>query len=81
MGVSIAAWPMHSDQLENMFLVTKVLRIGVEVVDWGRRDGVVSKLMGSEEGDKMRKRAKELGVNVKNPVMDDGRSKEMHLFM
>ncbi|KAL8459930.1 hypothetical protein ACS0TY_031728 [Phlomoides rotata] len=89
MGVPIAAWPMHSDQPGNAFLVTKVLRIGVEVVDWGRRDGVVSservesavrKLMGTEEGDEMRRRAQELGVSVKNSLMEDGRSKEMDLF-
>ncbi|KAL8467533.1 hypothetical protein ACS0TY_030962 [Phlomoides rotata] len=90
MGVPIAAWPMHSDQPGNAFLVTKVLRIGVEVVDWGRRDGVVSservenavrKLMGTEEGDEMRRRAQELGVGVKNSLMKDGRSKEMDLFI
>ncbi|KAL8459931.1 hypothetical protein ACS0TY_031729 [Phlomoides rotata] len=91
MGVPIAAWPMHSDQPGNAFLVTKVLRIGVEVVDWGRRDGVVMservenvvrKLMGTEEGEEMRRRAEELGVAVRNSVMEGGsRSKEMDSFI
>ncbi|KAK4404841.1 Zeatin O-glucosyltransferase [Sesamum angolense] len=70
MGVPIAAWPMHSDQPRNAVLITKVLRIGVEIKDWSRRDEVVSsrtveksvrRLMASGEGDEIRKRAEELG--------------------
>ncbi|GFP87757.1 zeatin o-glucosyltransferase [Phtheirospermum japonicum] len=91
MGVPIATWPMHSDQPVNAALVTKGLRIGVEVKDWACGDEVVSsgvvesavrKLMGSEEGDEMRKRAKELGDAVKQSVMDGGISrKEMDSFI
>ncbi|KAI3446488.1 hypothetical protein Pfo_003153 [Paulownia fortunei] len=91
MGVPIATWPMHSDQPRNAVLVTKVLKIGVEVKDWARRDELVSssivenavrKLMASEEGDEIRKRAKELGVAVKNSVMEGGTSsKEMDSFI
>ncbi|GFP87758.1 zeatin o-glucosyltransferase [Phtheirospermum japonicum] len=91
MGVPIATWPMHSDQPMNAVLVTKGLRIGVEVKDWACRDEVVSsgvvesavrKLMGSEKGDEMRKRAKELGDAVKKSVMEGGISrKEMDSFI
>ncbi|KAL8489507.1 hypothetical protein ACS0TY_025426 [Phlomoides rotata] len=83
MGVPIVAWPMHSDQPRNAVLMTKVLRIGVEIKEWDRREEVVSseivekgvkRLMASEEGDEMRKRAGELGHAVKN-------SKEMESFI
>ncbi|KAL3623746.1 hypothetical protein CASFOL_032562 [Castilleja foliolosa] len=91
MGVPIATWPMHSDQPMNAVLVTKALRIGVEVKDWDCRDEIVSssvvesavrKLMGSKEGDEMRRRAKELGDGVKKSVMEGGvRSEEMDSFI
>ncbi|KAL0346224.1 UNVERIFIED_CONTAM: Zeatin O-glucosyltransferase [Sesamum radiatum] len=91
MGVPMATWPMHSDQPINAVFVTKVLRIGVEVKDWARRDEVVPsstvenavrRLMASEEGDEMRKRAQELGVAVRNSVMEGGSSsKEMDSFI
>ncbi|KAL0337937.1 UNVERIFIED_CONTAM: Zeatin O-glucosyltransferase [Sesamum calycinum] len=91
MGVPIATWPMHSDQPVNAVFVTKVLRIGVEVKDWARRDEVVPsstvenavrRLMASEEGDEMRKRAQELGAAVRNSVMEGGSSsKEMDAFI
>ncbi|KAL0391290.1 UNVERIFIED_CONTAM: UDP-glycosyltransferase 76G1 [Sesamum latifolium] len=81
---------MHSDQPVNAVFVTKVLRIGVEVKDWGRRDEVVPsstvrnavrRLMASE-GDEMRKRAQELGAAVRNSVMEGGSSgKEMDAFI
>ncbi|KAK4412931.1 Zeatin O-glucosyltransferase [Sesamum alatum] len=81
MGVPIAAWPMHSDQPRNAVLITKVLRIGVEIKDWNRRDEVVSsrevekgvrRLMASAEGDEIRKRAQELGDAVRKSVMKGG---------
>ncbi|KAK4485452.1 hypothetical protein RD792_008093 [Penstemon davidsonii] len=91
MGVPIGAWPMHSDQPGNAFLVTKVLRIGVEVKDWARRDEVIDsitvekvvrRLMGSEEGDEIRKRAKELGEIVRESVVEGGDTKkEMDSFI
>ncbi|KAL3625553.1 hypothetical protein CASFOL_031007 [Castilleja foliolosa] len=91
MGVPIATWPMHSDQPMNAVLVTKLLKVGVEVQDWACRDEVVSsgvveravrKLMDSEEGDEMRKRAKELGDSVKKSVMKGGiSSDEMDSFI
>lgn len=91
MGVPMATWPMHSDQPMNAVLVTKVLRIGVEVKDWRRRDEVVSsgavenavrRLTGSEKGDELRKRAQELGAAVRSSVMEGGSSsKEMDAFI
>ncbi|KAK6151309.1 hypothetical protein DH2020_013944 [Rehmannia glutinosa] len=91
MGVPMATWPMHSDQPTNAVLVTKVLRIGVEVRDWACREDVVpsgvvensvKKLMALEEGDEMRRRAKELGDGVKSSLMEGGISrKEMDSFI
>ncbi|KAI3472213.1 hypothetical protein Pfo_029701 [Paulownia fortunei] len=91
MGVPIAAWPMHSDQPRNAVLMTKVLKIGVEMKDWARRDDVISsdtvekavrRLMASREGDEMRKRAAELGDAVKQSVMKGGATrKEMDSFI
>ncbi|KAF3433710.1 hypothetical protein FNV43_RR24813 [Rhamnella rubrinervis] len=80
-GVPIATWPMHSDQPLNAVLVTEALRIGLNVKDWARRDEVVSsseiskavrRLMASDEGDEMRKRAKELGKAVRSATNDGG---------
>ncbi|KAJ8548179.1 hypothetical protein K7X08_021415 [Anisodus acutangulus] len=74
MGVPIAAWPMHSDQPKNGFLVTEMLKIGLIVREWEKREELVSastiknvvrKLMASEEGDMIRKRAEELGEAVR----------------
>ncbi|KAI3471698.1 hypothetical protein Pfo_028348 [Paulownia fortunei] len=91
MGVPIAAWPMHSDQPRNAVLMTKVLKIGVEMKDWAIRDDVISsdtvekavrRLMASREGDEMRKRAAELGDAVKQSVMKGGATrKEMDSFI
>ncbi|PHU17259.1 hypothetical protein BC332_12954 [Capsicum chinense] len=73
MGVPIAAWPMHSDQPKNGFLVAEMLKIGLIVREWQKREELVSestienvvrKLMGSEEGDAIRKRAEELGEAI-----------------
>lgn len=91
MGVPVAAWPMHSDQPRNAVLMTKVLRVGVELKDWSRRDEVVSasrveevvrRLMESGEGDEMRRRAAELGDSVRKSVMGGGdSSKELDSFI
>ncbi|KAL8489504.1 hypothetical protein ACS0TY_024936 [Phlomoides rotata] len=81
MGVPIAAWPMHSDQPRNTVLVTEVLKIGLVVKDWARRNEVVKasvvertvrKLMGLPEGAEMRKRAAELGGAVRKAVAEGG---------
>lgn len=84
MGVPIAAWPMHSDQPRNTVLITKVLKVGVVVKDWERRDDlveastierVVKILMGSKEGEEMRRRAAELGGAVRESVAEGGGSR------
>ncbi|GMN73185.1 hypothetical protein TIFTF001_053655 [Ficus carica] len=84
MGVPIGAWPMHSDQPRNTVLITKVLKVGTVVRDWSRRNEVaaadtigegVKKLMASEEGEEMRKRAKELGGAIRRSVAEGGASR------
>ncbi|KAL4588697.1 hypothetical protein LXL04_001592 [Taraxacum kok-saghyz] len=72
-GVAMVAWPVMAEQFYNAKLVTDVLRIGVSIgdVEWSATsscDGVkreavekaVVRLMGGEEGDEMRRRAKVL---------------------
>ncbi|MCE2055214.1 Zeatin O-glucosyltransferase [Datura stramonium] len=87
MGVPIAAWPMHSDQPRNAFLVTEVLKIGTVLKDWATRDELVSsdavaecvkRLMNSAEGDEMRQKAIELSKSV---VDGGGSAKEMDSFI
>ncbi|KAK9671094.1 hypothetical protein RND81_12G006600 [Saponaria officinalis] len=84
MGVPIAAWPMHYDQPKNSVLVTQVLGIGTLVRDWGDRtnviasttiENVVVKLMMSEEGREIRRRAAELGRRVQESVAKGGSSR------
>ena len=84
MGVPILTWPMHSDQPRNSVLVTKILKIGLVLKDWSRRDELVSsstveevvkRLMGSVEGEKIRKRAAELGSAVQQSVANGGVSR------
>ncbi|XP_062117769.1 zeatin O-glucosyltransferase-like [Humulus lupulus] len=81
MGVPIATWPMQSDQPFNALLITRVLRVGVAVMEWGQRDelvtssmisGALRKIMASEEGDEIRKRAVEMAEAVKRSVEDGG---------
>ncbi|KAM3339494.1 hypothetical protein P3S68_029363 [Capsicum galapagoense] len=91
MGVPIAAWPMHSDQPRNSQLITKVLKIGLNVRHWAHQDELVTSetienavrtLMASPEGDEMRKRAAELSIAVKQSVLDGGgNSVEMDSFI
>ncbi|KAG5568709.1 hypothetical protein H5410_064276 [Solanum commersonii] len=74
MGVPIIAWDTHSDHPKNGFLLTEILKIGLIIREWDQKreevvtastiDNVVRKLMASEEGDEIRKRAKELGEAV-----------------
>ncbi|XP_073278737.1 zeatin O-glucosyltransferase-like [Primulina huaijiensis] len=81
MGVPIAAWPVHSDQPRNAVLITKILKIGVTVKEWGpgnesvRSCGVeraLRKLMVSKEGEEVRKRAAEFGGAVRSSVAEGG---------
>lgn len=91
MGVPLATWPMHSDQPRNAFLITEVLGIGVAVKDWERRKELVTAvaveeavrtLMGSKEGEEMRRRAARLGDDVKRSVTEGGVSRlEMDSFI
>ncbi|OIT19677.1 PREDICTED: zeatin O-glucosyltransferase-like [Nicotiana attenuata] len=87
MGVPTIAWPMHSDQPRNAFLVTNVLKIGIMLRDWALRDELVTsvmveecvkRLMDSVEGDKMRERAVELSKSV---VDGGGNRKELDSFI
>ncbi|CAK9139915.1 unnamed protein product [Ilex paraguariensis] len=81
MGVPIAAWPMHSDQPRNTVLITKLLKVGIDVKEWARRDELVSssmvekvvkRLMVEEEGGEIRKRAAQLGSAVRLSVAHGG---------
>lgn len=80
MGVPIVAWPMHSDQPRNTVLITQLLKLGIVMADCARRDEIVTsnvienavkRLMASKEGDEIRKKAVELGGNVRRS-MDEG---------
>ncbi|XP_050382542.1 zeatin O-glucosyltransferase-like [Argentina anserina] len=83
LGVPIACWPMHSDQPRNTVLVTKVLKVGVVIRDWERRNELITssmvsdgvgKLMGSGEVDEIRKKARELSAAVRGSMVDGGGS-------
>nr|GMD39810.1 zeatin O-xylosyltransferase-like [Ipomoea batatas] len=84
LGVPIAAWPMHSDQPSNSFLVARILKTGLIVREWGERhevvkssgiENVVRRLMASEEGDEIRKRAQELGETIRKSAQEGGTSR------
>ncbi|CAH9127609.1 unnamed protein product [Cuscuta epithymum] len=90
MGVPIAAWPVHSDQPRNALLITKCLKIAVEVDDCSTQEMVssqriaeaVNKLMVSAEGEGMRRRVEEMSGAVKLAVMEGGASRrEMDSFI
>nr|UXB92741.1 glycosyltransferase [Helleborus thibetanus] len=83
MGVPIAAWPMMFDQPGNALLITQVLEAGLMVREWARRGEVISsasiessirKLMVLDEGNRMRKRAKEVAIDIHRAVSDGGTS-------
>ena len=83
MGVPMAAWAMHSEQPLNAFFVTEILKTGLVVRDWKKHEeivtasaieNVVRKLMASEEGDEIRKRAEELGAAVRESIEKGGAS-------
>ncbi|XP_074317450.1 zeatin O-glucosyltransferase-like [Silene latifolia] len=84
MGVAIAAWPITSDQPKNAVLVTEVLGVGIVVREWEHRGTVVvsstvenaiRKLMQTEEGKQIRKRATELGSRVRASCAKGGSSR------
>ncbi|KAI3772626.1 hypothetical protein L6452_03816 [Arctium lappa] len=91
MGIPIAAWPMHADQPRNATLITEVLGTGIYARDWARRDEAVAasmvaeavrRLMVSEEGCQVRKKAEELGGVVRRSVEDGGvMRKELDAFV
>ncbi|KAF6167076.1 hypothetical protein GIB67_041331 [Kingdonia uniflora] len=83
MGVPIAACPMHSDQPSNTILVTEALKCGIVVREWVHRDEIVSseaveiavrRLMASEEGKDIRKRADKVGIAIRQAVSKGGSS-------
>ncbi|KAL8493948.1 hypothetical protein ACS0TY_024933 [Phlomoides rotata] len=87
MGVPIAAWPIHSDQPINAIFLTEILRVGIRVRDW--KEGVVKaadvqkvveRLIGSEEGNKVRKRAEEISAAL-NVSMTGECFREMEAFI
>ncbi|CAI8602116.1 unnamed protein product [Vicia faba] len=45
MGLPIAAWPMHSDQPRNYAFITQILKVGVVVKDWAKRDELMDSFM------------------------------------
>lgn len=87
-GVPLITWPLFAEQFYNEKLITRVLRIGVEVGSgvWNRSPDIrspvvgkdkivkaVSRLMdGSEEGEGIRLRAKEVSVMMKKSVEEGG---------
>ncbi|KAL5708306.1 cis-zeatin O-beta-D-glucosyltransferase [Ranunculus cassubicifolius] len=83
MGVPIAAWPINSDQPRIALLITEILKVGLLVREWSRREELISSdeiegsirtLMASSEGNVLRKRANELGVDVRRAISDGGSS-------
>ncbi|XP_021724170.1 zeatin O-glucosyltransferase-like [Chenopodium quinoa] len=83
MGVPVVAWPMHSDQPKNAFLVSNVLKIGVMVREWEHRgeivksitiENAVKTLMASQEGKEIKMRAANIGEAVRGSVAEGGAS-------
>lgn len=91
MGVPVVAWPMHSDQPRNATLLTEVLRIGLlikdcvhlaELVTSDTIEDAVRRLMTSQEGEEMKKKAAKLGEAVRASVAEGGASRlEMDSFI
>ncbi|XP_024017289.1 zeatin O-glucosyltransferase [Morus notabilis] len=90
MGVPMAVWPMKSDQPRNAVLITLVLKVGFVVREWEKREELVSSsrisdvveiLMKSEEGNEVRKRAEELGYEVRKSVEEGVTRKEWDSFI
>lgn len=91
MGVPMATWPMHSDQPRNNVMITQVLKVGLVVKEWNRRnemvcasevENAVRRLMETEEGSEMRNRAKKLKDAVRRSMEEGGVSRlEMENFI
>uniref|UniRef100_A0A803Q1Y0 Glycosyltransferase n=1 Tax=Cannabis sativa TaxID=3483 RepID=A0A803Q1Y0_CANSA len=84
LGVPLLAWPMHSDQPMNAALVTEFIKVGLKVREWEKRDelvsssvieNVVKRLMASNEGDEIRKKAEELGGELRKATAEGGISR------
>lgn len=84
-GVAIAAWPMHSDQPRNAFLLADVLGVATIMREWDCRnelltsvmvEKVVRKLMDTKEGAAVRKRAAELGGELRRSMAEGGVSRK-----
>ncbi|KAM7470644.1 hypothetical protein LguiA_008827 [Lonicera macranthoides] len=85
-GVPMVTWPLVAEQFYNEKLVTEVLRIGVSVgvKEWRlvpsaeiKREVVeraVKRITVGEEGEEMRRRAKELKEKAKQAIEDGGSS-------
>ncbi|CAA3013115.1 zeatin O-glucosyltransferase-like [Olea europaea subsp. europaea] len=91
MGVPIAAWPMHSDQPRNAMFMTDMLKIGILVREWTQHgelvkasmiENVVRRLMASDEGIEIRKKAEEVAAAVRMSTDAGGVSrKELDSFI
>ncbi|GMN30835.1 hypothetical protein TIFTF001_048045 [Ficus carica] len=75
---------MQGDQPINAVLITDVLKVGVLVRNWTRKDELVSssvisevvkKLMDSEEGDEVGKRTEKFGNELREATADGGVSR------
>ncbi|XP_062117840.1 zeatin O-xylosyltransferase-like [Humulus lupulus] len=84
LGVPLIAWPMHSDQPMNAALVTEFVKVGLAVEEWEKREelvssstieNVVKRLMDSDEGDEIRKRAEKLGGELRKATAEGGVSR------
>ncbi|KAF7145046.1 hypothetical protein RHSIM_Rhsim04G0104800 [Rhododendron simsii] len=81
MGVPLLAWPMHSDQPRNAFMVTNVLKVGLAVTTWEQREQIVTSstickvvkmLMASRKGEEIRRKVEEIGGAARQAVKEGG---------
>nr|GMC73785.1 zeatin O-glucosyltransferase-like [Ipomoea batatas]GME20866.1 zeatin O-glucosyltransferase-like [Ipomoea batatas]GME21275.1 zeatin O-glucosyltransferase-like [Ipomoea batatas] len=84
-GLILRDWP------RNAILITEVLKTGIPIRDWERRDEIIRsstirnairRLMASPEGEDLRNKAAQMGKAVKESVMEGGISRlEMDSFI